>query len=128
MAFRSPTRRLVAAVLAAAMLGSGCSVIGMTMGAVFDATAKPTTIPGWDVKGLEPGMLVTLGLDDGTDVAGTYEGRESDGYFIVRTDPATLKRVDVQHVAWIRMPPRRGQAGKGFLVGLGIDLVVAAAV
>jgi hypothetical protein len=52
---------------------SGCSVIGLGLGAISDASSPSQyAIPGWKAETLKKGMYVTALHEDGTKTSGTY--------------------------------------------------------
>ena len=56
---------------------SGCSLIGLGIGALSDAnTPDYTTIPGWEEGNIEPGTEIDILLNNGEQVSGTYIGLE----------------------------------------------------
>jgi len=65
----------VVAVAAATVQLSGCSLIGLTIGARSDAS-KPdyVRIPGWSVRSVKPGTPITVMQRDGARLHGLYDG------------------------------------------------------
>jgi hypothetical protein len=65
----------VVAVVAVTVQLSGCSLIGLGIGAISDAS-KPdeVSIPGWKLETVKPGSEVTLILRDGERISGMYVG------------------------------------------------------
>ena len=55
---------------------AGCSVIGLTSGAISDATRKPAVLPAWEVDALKTGAPVDVQLRDGRRYVGRFSGLE----------------------------------------------------
>lgn len=70
------TRLFVVVAVATGLAATGCSLIGLGIGAAIDSKKKPATIPGWKVESVEPGRKTTLALKDGRVLSGTYRGLE----------------------------------------------------
>jgi hypothetical protein len=68
--------RALGLVLAGGVLG-GCTLIGLTTGAVSDARRKPTLLPVWEVDSLKPGVPVDVQLRDGRRFVGRFSGLSS---------------------------------------------------
>jgi hypothetical protein len=53
----------------------GCSIIGLTIGAISDASKPDTvTVPGWRMETIERGRSIKVILKDGDQVAGKFVG------------------------------------------------------
>ena len=65
----------IVAAAAAVFQLCGCSVIGLMIGAVSDAS-KPNqlTIPGWQVQTVKPGAWINITLTGGERLSGKYSG------------------------------------------------------
>lgn len=75
---RSMTRRVftrLAAVAAAlGIASSGCSLVGLGIGAISDSHQKTATLPAWQIETVAKGREVVLSLLDGSTLAGKLEG------------------------------------------------------
>lgn len=68
--------KLALLIFAVATLAlTGCSLIGLGVGAQIDAS-KPdqTTLPGWEVVTIKPGTAINVILKDGSWLSGKYSG------------------------------------------------------
>jgi len=54
----------------------GCTVIGLTAGAVSDASRKAAPLPTWQVYTLKPGVPIDVQLRDGRRFVGRFSGLE----------------------------------------------------
>ena len=62
------------AVLALSVLLSGCSAVGLGVGAAIDkAQSDRKVVEGWKVGTIKPGRWATVCLSDGSQVAGIFE-------------------------------------------------------
>jgi hypothetical protein len=52
----------------------GCTVIGLTAGAVSDASRKAAPLPTWKVYSLKPGAPIDVQLRDGQRFVGRFSG------------------------------------------------------
>jgi hypothetical protein len=56
---------------------AGCTVIGLTTGAISDASRKPAVLPSWEVDSLKPGVPIDIQLRDGRRFVGRFSGLET---------------------------------------------------
>jgi hypothetical protein len=71
------TRRWRPLCLLFAATFCGCSIIGLTLGSISDASQpKEMNVPSWQVDTLKNGARVEVQLRDGSSVRGTYTGIE----------------------------------------------------
>jgi hypothetical protein len=121
------SRRFVAAtiVCAAVMTMSGCSILGLGVGALKDmGTTKTRTVPAERVPRLYPGQSIVLHLRTGEDMRGRFvRFTPGDSVFVLRSESdtlsvpsATIERVDV---------PYKHSARNLFFVGLMADALIA---
>jgi len=75
------SRITVFGVAAAALLSTGCSLVGLGVGAALDGkrnrAAKTAYLQGFEVSRIKPGARLTLVLTGGERIAGRYEGLDT---------------------------------------------------
>lgn len=63
-------------IAAACAAATGCSLIGLGIGAAVDSQNKDREIPGWELTEVEPGAPISLLLVDGSRISGRLGGVE----------------------------------------------------
>jgi len=92
---RSNARRsftdLAAMTAALGIAASGCSLIGLGVGAISDSRQKMLTLPGWQIETVAKGRDVVLSLADGSTLAGKFEGLVPEPWEEYRTRYASFR-------------------------------------
>jgi len=92
---RSNARRsltdMAAMATALGIAASGCSLIGLGVGAISDSRQKMLTLPGWQIETVAKGRDVVLSLADGSTLAGKLEGLVPEPWEEYRTRYASFR-------------------------------------
>ena len=114
------------------LTATGCTLIGLGIGAIVDSGKKPVVVPGDQVAAIEKGASLRIELKDGRRIEGKFlglvpaEGSGSDGpnAILVDTGHGAAPPIPVIEVAQLRRAQKHHGKWIGAGVGAALDVLV----
>ena len=114
------------------LTATGCTLIGLGIGAIVDAKKKPVVVPGDQVAAIEKGAPVRIELKDGRRIQGRFlglvpaegSGPEGPNAILVDTGSGSAPPIPVTDVAQLRISQKAHGKWIGAGVGAALDALV----